>query len=123
MAHRKNSCEHSPRRSGEQIFDRFFQVVATQRWDSSLSAADVQTLRRNFTATVRPVLSELAGGPSSGSYSNEGDVLEPDFRVTFYGRNYQRLESIKATYDPNDLFIVPTGVRSEFWDAEGMCKL
>lgn len=100
-------------------------VIATQRWDSSLSAADVQTLRRNFTEAVRPVLSELAGGPLSGSYSNEGDVLEPDFRVTFYGpvSNYKRLETIKAAYDPNDLFIVPTGVRSEYWDAEGMCKL
>ena len=83
----------------------------------------MQTLRKNFTETVRPILSELAGGRFSGSYSNEGDVLEPDFRVTFYGRNYKRLERIKAAYDPNDLFIVPTGVRSEYWDAEGICKL
>ena len=88
-----------------------------------MSATDVQPLRKNFTETVRPILSELAGGRSSGSYSNEGDVLEPDFRVTFYGRNYKRLERIKAAYDPNDLFIVPTGVRSEYWDAEGICKL
>jgi hypothetical protein len=94
-----------------------------QTWDDTLSAAEVQTLRRNFTATVRPVLLELAGGESSGSYSNEGDVLEPDFAVTFYGPNYARLESIKAAYDPHDLFIVPTGVRSEHWDAEGMCEV
>jgi len=97
-------------------------LIATQNWDSALPAASVQALRRNFTATVRPVLSELAGGASSGSYSNEGDVLEPDFSVTFYGSNYHRLERIKAVYDPNDFFIVPTGVRSEHWDAEGMCK-
>jgi hypothetical protein len=86
-----------------------------------LSAPDVQALRRNFTATIRPVLVGLAGGESSGSYSNEGDVLEPDFRVTFFGPNYPRLEEIKAAYDPNDLFIVPVGVRSEYWDPEGMC--
>ena len=65
----------------------------------------------------------LAGGESSGSYSNEGDVLEPNFRVTFFGPNYARLENIKAAYDPNDLFIVPAGVRSEFWDSEGMCTI
>jgi hypothetical protein len=88
-----------------------------------LSAADVQSLRRNFTATVQPVLSELAGGTSSGSYSNEGDVLEPNFSVTFYGPNYSRPEYIKAVYDPDDLFIVPVGVRSEHWDAEGMCRV
>ena len=94
-----------------------------QDWDDTLSAAEVQALRQNFTASVRPVLSELAGGDSSGSYSNEGDVLEPNFAVTFYGSNYARLESIKAAYDPNDLFIVPTGVRSEHWDVEGMCQV
>jgi Berberine and berberine like len=88
-----------------------------------LSAADVQALRKKFTATVRPVLVGLAGGESSGSYSNEGDVLEPNFRVTFFGAKYPRLEKIKAAYDPNDLFIVPVGVRSEFWDSEGMCTI
>jgi hypothetical protein len=98
-------------------------IAAVQIWDDSLSAPDVLAFRRNFTATVRPVLSNLAGGPSSGSYSNEADVLEPNFQVTFYGSNYACLESIKAIYDPNDLFIVPTGVRSEYWDADGMCTV
>jgi len=69
------------------------------------------------------VLAGLAGGESSGSYSNEADVPEPNFRVTFFGRNYARLESIKAEYDPRDLFIVPVGVRSELWDTEGMCTV
>ena len=75
----------------------------------------------NFTATSRPALVELAGSESSGSYSNEADVLEPNFQVAFFGPNYARLEKIKVEYDPNDLFIVPAGVRSEFWDSEGMC--
>jgi Berberine and berberine like len=88
-----------------------------------LSAADVQALRKKFTTTARPVLAGLAGGESSGSYSNEGDVLEPNFRVTFFGPNYPRLENIKAIYDPNDLFIVPVGVHSEFWDSDGMCTI
>jgi hypothetical protein len=78
-------------------------------------------LRKKFTGTARPVLVELAGGERSGSYSNEGDVLEPNFRFTFFGPNYPRLEKIKTEYDPNDLFIVPAGVRSEFWDSDGMC--
>ena len=88
-----------------------------------MSAADVQALRKNLTATAGPVLAGLAGGECSGSYSNEADVLEPNFQVTFFGANYPRLEQIKAAYDPNDLFIVPAGVRSEFWDSEGMCTI
>ena len=99
------------------------QVIAGQTWNDTLSAADVQALRQNFTATIGPVLSQLAGGPASGAYSNEADALEPNFQVTFYGQNYPLLESIKAAYDPNDLFIVQTGVRSEFWDAEGLCQV
>ncbi|KAI0248041.1 hypothetical protein BJV78DRAFT_1156791 [Lactifluus subvellereus] len=79
-------------------------VIGVQLWNDTLSVDDVQALRRNFTATVQPVLAELAGGASSGSYSNEGDVLEPNFSVTFYGPNYSCLESIKAAYDPNDFF-------------------
>ena len=71
-------------------------------------------MRRNFTATAGSMLAGLAGGECSGSYSNEADVLEPNFRVTFFGTNYARLEKIKAAYDPRDLFIVPAGVRSEF---------
>ena len=69
------------------------------------------------------MLAGLAGGELSGGYSNEADVLEPNFRVTFFGPNYPRLERIKAVYDPNDLFIVPVGVRSDFWDSEGMCTI
>jgi len=98
-------------------------IVASQAWNDSTSAADVWKLRKEFSATTRPALVRLAGGESSGSYSNEADVLEPNFRVTFFGSNYARLEKIKAAYDPSDLFIVPVGVRSEFWDSEGMCTV
>jgi Berberine and berberine like len=97
--------------------------MAVQSWDDTLSAEYVQAFRKDFTATVRPLLSDLAGGESSGSYSNEADVLEPNFAVTLYGPNYSRLKYIKAAYDLNDLFIVRTGVRSEHWDAEGMCQV
>ena len=70
-----------------------------------------------------PILASLTGEPDSGSYSNEADVREPNFQVTFYGPNYARLKSIKAKYDPNDLFIVGAGVGSENWDSYGICKI
>lgn len=64
--------------------------------------------------------------PNSGAYMNEADVNEPNFQQSFYGRNYDRLLSIKRKYDPNDLFYARTAVGSEFWEValDGkLCKI
>lgn len=70
-----------------------------------------------------PLLSDLAGGPDSASYSNEGDVREPDFQTTFFGSSYSRLRLVKQRYDPDGLFIVGAGVGSEEWDVDGFCRI
>jgi hypothetical protein len=62
-------------------------------------------------------------GPNAGAYSNEADLLEPDFQTTFFGPNYAKLSAIKRKYDPLDLFIVGAGVGSERWDEWGLCKI
>ncbi len=62
-------------------------------------------------------------GTDAGSYSNEADSLEPNFKTTFYGPYYDRLSEIKRKYDPHDLFIVVKGVGSECWDSDGFCKV
>ncbi|KAJ7591558.1 FAD-binding domain-containing protein [Mycena floridula] len=41
--------------------------------------------------------------PDSGAYINESDVYEPDFTKSFWGKNYDRLVSLKRKYDPNHL--------------------
>ncbi|GJJ15496.1 hypothetical protein Clacol_009774 [Clathrus columnatus] len=97
-------------------------MVITNTWKDTTSSIEVETLRNDLTKNKTPILASLAG-PDDGSYSNEGDVREPEFQRVFYGRNYARLSSIKAHYDPHDLFIVPTGVGSERWDSAGLCKL
>lgn len=80
-------------------------------------------LKERFTSQNVPVLAAATGESDSGSYSNEADVREPDFQTTFFGSNYQRLLSVKAQYDPKDLFIVRAGVGSERWDSAGMCTV
>ncbi|KAI0267031.1 FAD-binding domain-containing protein [Gloeopeniophorella convolvens] len=84
---------------------------------------EVQAIRQAITTKYVPTLANIAGGASSASYSNEGDVQEPDFQTTFYGPDYARLEQIKSIYDPTDLFIVRTGVHSEHWDSYGLCRI
>lgn len=75
-----------------------------------------------MTGTQVPILANWTGEPDSGAYSNEADVREPNFQVTFFGQNYAKLKSIKKIYDPDDLFIVGAGVGSEDWDEQGLCR-
>ncbi|KID83103.1 oxidoreductase [Metarhizium guizhouense ARSEF 977] len=56
------------------------------------------------------------------SYRNLGDPSEKEFQSRYWGSNYKRLASIKARWDPDELFITRLGVGSEEWDTEGMCR-
>ena len=57
------------------------------------------------------------------SYVLQGDPYQPNWQETFYGVNYQRLRSIKAKYDPNDIFYATTAVGSDEWEIEGPGRL
>ncbi|KAJ6518477.1 FAD-binding domain-containing protein [Mycena vulgaris] len=87
-------------------------------WTDETPLAEIKALRGKFQATQRPIIEQLSG-PSGATYSNEADVLEPNFQTTFFGPNYSKLSAIKRKYDPADLFIVPAGVGSERWDQWG----
>ncbi|KAJ0307612.1 hypothetical protein Brms1b_009970 [Colletotrichum noveboracense] len=61
--------------------------------------------------------------PGMGSYMNEGDALDPDWKASFYGENYDKLLSIKNVYDPESMFYCPTCVGSDMWEADGAGRL
>ena len=54
-----------------------------------------------------------------GAYGNEGDVMDPEFGESFFGKNYARLLQIKRQVDPHDVFWAPTAVGSERWKVQG----
>ncbi|KAJ7088686.1 FAD-binding domain-containing protein [Mycena epipterygia] len=97
-------------------------IVITNQWLDSTPLAQINTIRKQFQTTQLPILEQMSG-TNAGSYSNEADVMEPNFQTTFFGPNYATLSTIKIKYDPNDLFIVPVGVGSERWDQWGICKI
>ncbi|KAF7324645.1 FAD-binding domain-containing protein [Mycena kentingensis (nom. inval.)] len=98
-------------------------VIIQNEWFDSTPLDQVDSFRKLFHEKQLPILEKLSG-PNAGAYANEADLLESDFRQTFYGEaNYKKLTAIKRKYDPEDLFIVPAGVGSERWDAEGICRV
>ncbi|KAJ6509634.1 FAD-binding domain-containing protein [Mycena vulgaris] len=78
-------------------------------WTDETPLAEIKALRGKFQTTQLPIIEKLSG-PNGATYSNEADVLEPNFQTTFFGPNYAKLSAIKRKYDPADLFIVPAGV-------------
>ena len=91
-------------------------------WANSATIPQVQGNWTMFQRLQLPIIEQLTG-PNGGAYSNEADIFEPNFRETFFGPNYPKLSSIKAKYDPTDLFIVKAGVGSERWDTDGICRV
>ena len=75
------------------------------RITTNLRTQDVQTLR------------DLA--PDMGAYVNEADPTEPDWKDTFYGKNYPRLLALKKRWDPHGVFWYKNAVGSELWEPKG----
>ncbi|KAF4774728.1 hypothetical protein HER10_EVM0002847 [Colletotrichum scovillei] len=61
--------------------------------------------------------------PNMGAYMNEGDAFDPDWKVDYYGANYNRLQCIKEYYDPGELFYCPTCVGSDKWQEDSVGRL
>ncbi|PBK71123.1 FAD-binding domain-containing protein, partial [Armillaria solidipes] len=97
-------------------------IVLTNSWDDSTSLSNISSIQNAFKDSQLPILEQIAGS-SGAAYSNEADSLEEDFKTTFFGPNYPRLEDIKRRYDPKDMFIVAAGVGSDKWDKDGLCKV
>ncbi len=93
--------------------DALFEVVILAAWNytASLSAGFEQ--QSVLTNVVEPALKAVT--PGSGTYLNEGDFQDPDWKEDFYGRNYGPLRAIKAKYDHDDLFYATTAVGSDAW--------
>lgn len=62
------------------------------------------------TAAMAPI---YAVTPGAGSYVNEPDYFEDQWRHSFWGDNYQLLLDAKRRYDPTNMFRVHHGVGSE----------
>jgi len=53
--------------------------------------------------------------PGSGTYMNEGNPGQADWKEAFYGLNYAWLRDIQKKWDPSNIFCARTGVESDKW--------
>jgi FAD/FMN-containing dehydrogenase len=85
-------------------------------------APDMALARRNAEAVDLANAALLKVAPLAGSYVSESNYFNPNWSRAFWGRNYPRLQAVKARYDPGGLFFVHHGVGSEVWSADGFVR-
>ncbi|KAJ6110227.1 hypothetical protein N7486_002462 [Penicillium sp. IBT 16267x] len=96
-------------------------VILARGWHIDTPVAEQQAIQRNLTEVDVPILKTLDPATEGGCYLNEADGYEEGFQDSFWGSKYARLYKLKQKWDPENLFIVRTGIGSEDWDAEGLC--
>lgn len=93
-----------------------FTSIVTLWSDDPADWAKMQAKQTLITEVLVPAIAAIT--PGSGTYSNEGDLNEPNFQTAFYGSKYERLLTIKETYDPERFLYAKNGVGSEGWIVE-----
>ncbi|KAL9117519.1 MAG: hypothetical protein Q9187_005943, partial [Circinaria calcarea] len=101
--------------------DTALDLVLTSPWNATAPFAQEAATQNRFTNDWIPQLAALT--PGGGSYLNEADFQEPDWKNTFYGSNYERLLAIKNKYDPDHLFYATTAVGSDYWTVKAGGRL
>ncbi|KAF5006939.1 hypothetical protein FDECE_6715 [Fusarium decemcellulare] len=96
---------------------QFATIWDPLRWD------DMLTIQKRITNEYMPQVEAVT--PGSGTYMNEADFNQPNWQEVFYGKNWDRLASIKKKWDPKSLLYNLKGVGSDAWrvGADGrMCR-
>lgn len=68
-------------------------------------ASEDEKRRRKFRAVeVSKRLAQIVG-TDGGTYLNEANPYEPDWKEAFWGEKYNKLERLKKILDPKGLFV------------------
>jgi FAD/FMN-containing dehydrogenase len=84
---------------------------------------DLDAARAGAAAVTASMAKLQKVAPTPGSYLNETDYFEADWKESFWGPNYPRLAAVKKRYDPDGLFFTHHGVGSDEWSPDGFTRL
>ena len=87
--------------------------IVARGWAPTASTAEIAAVHEDITFVKTQAMKNLE--PDTGCYMNEADRFDTEYLQDFYGEHQSTLESIKADYDPHDVFYCPTCIGSEQW--------
>lgn len=93
-------------------------VIMCATINCAMSAEDIMEARYNFTQGSMQNSRDIS--PGAGSYSNEGDCLEPSFQWSYFDSFYPSLLELKKRYDPFNFFYAMTAVGSELFEVRSV---
>lgn len=100
------------------------QLQLITRWNPDPAAWPAMLAdQKRITDEIVPQIEAVT--PGSGTYVNEADFNQPNWKEAFFGVNYARLEQIKKKWDPQSLFYAAKAVGSDYWAVEvdgRMCR-
>ncbi|KAJ3496268.1 hypothetical protein NLG97_g2784 [Lecanicillium saksenae] len=86
----------------------------TDLWPDNAGYQEIAQVKKDLTEKKLKALKDLA--PGTGTYGNEADPWDPDWRHDWFGaENYKYLLSVKRKYDPDDIFWCWRCVGNDAW--------
>ena len=116
-------CETSTDPNHDMRASQTKATACMDGWNARIPTyvAQVAAIRKQLWETFP---NEKDGKPYSGSYWNEADYEDPHFQESHWGKEtYAKLLKLKQKFDPHGLFYGHHAVGSEFWSADGNCRV
>jgi len=85
-------------------------------WDTTAPVTSVQEQTARHDRLQSYIQNWRDITPNGGSYMNEGDMQDPEWKQSFFGSNYAKLLRIKEKWDPDGVLWVISGVGSDAWE-------
>ncbi|KAF5864046.1 hypothetical protein ETB97_008783 [Aspergillus alliaceus] len=83
-------------------------------WPANAGSEEMQEIKKQLTTRRLAAMKKLA--PGTGTYLNEADPFDPEWKKDWFGDNYDWLVSVKRKYDPDQVFWCWRCVGNEGWE-------
>lgn len=107
--------EDAPHTSVNPAWRKSYLLLQTvDFWSANAGSEEIQQVKEDVTTRKLAAMKKLA--PGMGTYVNEADPYDPDWKKDWFGDNYDSLLSVKQKYDPDEVFWCWRCVGNEGWD-------